>query len=52
MVPYYGKTNDSNTHGSFTVADSNSFLSPREILPIDVNEENIIRHILNFLILS
>ena len=28
------KRNDSNSDGSFTVTDSNSFLSPDEILPM------------------
>ena len=31
--------NDSNTNGSFTVADSNSFLCPLEILPIAQENE-------------
>ena len=39
---------DSNTKGSFTMANSNSFLSPYEILPID--QEN--KYLMNFLILS
>ena len=38
----------SNTDGSFTMANSNSFLSPYEILPIAL--EN--KYLRNFLILS
>ena len=40
----YSRTDSSNTDGSFTMAKSNSFLSPYEILPIA--QEN--KHLGNF----
>ena len=33
--------NGSNTDGSFTMANSNSFLSPYKIFPIALNKTNI-----------
>ena len=34
LLRYRKNFNDSNTDGSFTMADSNSFLSPEEILSL------------------
>ena len=39
------KFNDSNTDGSYFVADSNSFLSPSEVRPIAEAES---KYLLNF----
>ena len=40
--------NSSNTDGSFTMANSNSFLSPYEVLPID-QENKYLRKLSHFI---